>query len=31
MFKTGRAHQETYQRGVESIFDQFKRGMDRNG
>ena len=31
MFNTGRKNQETYQRGVESIFDQFKRGMDRNG
>jgi hypothetical protein len=31
MFKTGHKNQETYQRGVESIFDQFKRGMDRNG
>ena len=30
MFQTGRKTQETYQQGVESIFDQFKRGMDRN-
>lgn len=30
MFKTGQKNTETYQRGVESIFDQFKQGMDRN-
>jgi hypothetical protein len=30
MFDTGRKTQDTYQQGVESIFDQFKRGMDRN-
>jgi hypothetical protein len=30
MFNTGRKQQETYQRGVESIFDQYLRGMDRN-
>jgi hypothetical protein len=30
MFQTGRKTQESYQQGVESIFDQFKRGMDRN-
>lgn len=29
MFDTGRKQQETYQRGVESIFDQYLRGMDR--
>jgi hypothetical protein len=30
MFKTGQKNTETYQKGVESIFDQFKQGMDRN-
>lgn len=30
MFKTGKKNSETYQKGVESIFDQFKQGMDRN-
>jgi hypothetical protein len=30
MFDTGRKQQETYQRGVESIFDQYLRGMDRS-
>jgi hypothetical protein len=29
MFKTGRQTQETYQKGLESIFDQMRRGMDR--
>lgn len=29
MFETGRRQQEEYQKGVESIFDQFRRGMDR--
>ena len=30
MFDTGKKTQDTYQQGVELIFDQFKRGMDRN-
>ncbi len=30
MFKTGRQTQETYQKGLESIFDQMRRGMDRS-
>jgi hypothetical protein len=30
MFDTGRKTQDSYQQGMESIFDQFKRGMDRN-
>lgn len=30
MFQTGRKTQETYQKGMESIFDQYMRGMDRN-
>jgi hypothetical protein len=30
MFETGRKTQETYQKGLESIFEQFHRGMDRN-
>jgi hypothetical protein len=30
MFQTGRKTQDSYQQGMESIFDQFKRGMDRN-
>ena len=30
MFETGRKTQESYQKGVESIFDQFLKGMDRN-
>jgi hypothetical protein len=30
MFETGRQQRDDYQKGVESIFDQFKRGMDRN-
>ncbi|MEZ5809790.1 MAG: DUF937 domain-containing protein [Rhizobiaceae bacterium] len=29
MFETGRKAQDDYQRGVESIFDQFLKGMDR--
>ncbi|TIX98725.1 MAG: hypothetical protein E5V18_24175, partial [Mesorhizobium sp.] len=29
MFETGAQQRDDYQRGVESIFDQFKRGMDR--
>lgn len=29
MFETGRKAQDDYQRGVESIFDQFLQGMDR--
>jgi len=29
MFETGRQTQEQYQKGVESIFDQYLRGMDR--
>ncbi len=31
MFETGRKTQDTYQKGVESIFDQFLKGMDRRG
>lgn len=30
MFDTGRKTNEQYQKGMESIFDQYKRGMDRN-
>ncbi|MCO4318701.1 DUF937 domain-containing protein [Phyllobacterium sp. 21LDTY02-6] len=30
MFESGRKTNETYQKGVESIFDQYLRGMDRN-
>jgi hypothetical protein len=30
MFQTGKKTQDSYQQGMESIFDQFKRGMDRN-
>lgn len=30
MFETGRKAQEDYQRGVESIFDQFLQGMNRH-
>jgi hypothetical protein len=30
MFETGRKTNEQYQKGVESIFDQYLRGMDRN-
>ncbi|RWA79487.1 DUF937 domain-containing protein [Mesorhizobium sp.] len=29
MFETGAQQRDEYQRGMESIFDQFKRGMDR--
>ncbi len=29
MFETGRQTQDTYQRGIESIFEQFTKGMDR--
>jgi hypothetical protein len=29
MFETGAKQRDDYQKGVESIFDQFKRGMDR--
>ncbi|TIS58066.1 MAG: DUF937 domain-containing protein [Mesorhizobium sp.] len=29
MFETGAQQRDDYQKGVESIFDQFKRGMDR--
>ena len=29
MFKTGREKRDDYQKGVELIFDQFLRGMDR--
>lgn len=29
MFETGRKQRDEYQKGVESIFDQFNRGMDR--
>jgi hypothetical protein len=30
MFETGKKTQDTYQKGLESIFDQFRQGMDRN-
>jgi hypothetical protein len=30
MFDTGRQGSEQYQKGLESIFDQYKRGMDRH-
>jgi hypothetical protein len=30
MFETGRKTRDDYQKGMESIFDQFTRGMDRN-
>jgi hypothetical protein len=30
MFETGRQQRDDYQRGIESVFDQFLRGMDRN-
>jgi hypothetical protein len=30
MFETGRQQRDDYQKGVESVFDQFLRGMDRN-
>lgn len=29
MFETGRQTRDDYQRGMESIFDQFRKGMDR--
>jgi len=29
MFETGRQQQDDYQKGVESIFDQFAKGLDR--
>lgn len=29
MFETGRQQRDDYQKGMESIFDQFRRGMDR--
>jgi hypothetical protein len=29
MFETGRKQRDEYQKGVESIFDQFSKGMDR--
>jgi hypothetical protein len=29
MFETGAQQRDDYQQGVETIFDQFKRGMDR--
>ncbi|MEP7455857.1 DUF937 domain-containing protein [Phyllobacterium sp. SB3] len=31
MFDTGQKTSEQYQKGIESIFDQYKRGMDRHG
>ncbi|WP_315918916.1 DUF937 domain-containing protein [Mesorhizobium sp. SP-1A] len=30
MFETGRQQRDDYQKGVESIFDQFRQGMDRS-
>jgi hypothetical protein len=30
MFETGRQQRDEYQKGVESIFDQFRKGMDRS-
>ncbi|TWG97487.1 hypothetical protein L598_002000000510 [Mesorhizobium sp. J18] len=30
MFETGRQTRDEYQRGMESIFDQFRKGMDRH-
>jgi hypothetical protein len=30
MFETGRQQRDDYQKGIESVFDQFLRGMDRN-
>ena len=30
MFETGRQQRDDYQKGVESIFDQFLKGMDRS-
>jgi len=29
MFETGRQQRDDYQKGVESIFEQFSRGMDK--
>ena len=29
MFESGRQSRDDYQKGVESIFDQFSKGMDR--
>jgi hypothetical protein len=29
MFEAGAKQRDDYQKGIESIFDQFKRGMDR--
>ena len=31
MFETGRKTRDSYQQGMESIFDQFLKGMDRHG
>lgn len=30
MFETGRQQRDEYQKGIETVFDQFLRGMDRN-
>lgn len=30
MFETGRQQRDEYQKGMESIFDQFRKGMDRS-
>ncbi len=30
MFDTGKQANDQYQKGLESIFDQYLRGMDRN-
>lgn len=30
MFETGRKQRDDYQKGMESIFDQFRKGMDRH-
>ena len=30
MFETGSKQRDEYQKGIESIFDQFSRGMDRH-
>jgi hypothetical protein len=30
MFETGRKTRDDYQKGVESVFDQFLRGMDKH-
>lgn len=30
MFETGRQQRDDYQKGVESIFDQFLKGMNRS-